>query len=130
MMPNVHAVDVLKGPEPAPRPAGRLAFAFLGGPVAWTLHLLITYFLVSYRAGLGDAGLRLLLLVVTVVLAGVAAAAALVGWREWTDDGPGARSFESAATRSNFLARSGVLMGVLFGIATIAEFVPVLVLSL
>lgn len=104
-------------------------FAFLGGPVSWTLHLLLMYFILSNFCGVGTISMRVILAAVTAVLALVAFSAAAVGWREWKPD-PGRkhRTLDEPVSRSSFMGRSGVMLGILFGVATIAEGIPIALL--
>ncbi len=109
-------------------PPGLLFFGFLGGPVAWTLHLLLSYFVVAnFCPQLGHGGMRGLVIGITVVFALISLASALVGWRELREQHGVA---EEPTTRSDFMARSGVIMGVLFAIGIVAEGIPVLLLPL
>lgn len=123
--------DIIPAEQPRPAPIGRLVFAFLGGPFAWTFHLLIMYFFVANRFSMGNTTLRILLILITVALTLVCLASAAVGWREWDsverDDG---KSLNESLSRSNFMARSGVLMGLLFALGTFAEGIPVVLIRL
>jgi TRAP-type C4-dicarboxylate transport system permease small subunit len=131
MTTDPRAIDLIPAREPAPDPIGWLIFAFLGGPAAWTLHLLLMVFFVSNRFSMGNTTLRILLIVITIVLTLVCVASAVVGWRGWEpaerDHGKG---LDEPLTRSSFMARSGVLMGILFAIATLAEGIPIVLVRL
>lgn len=104
-------------------------FAFLGGPLAWTAHLLLMYFILANFCGVGTIGMRIILAAVTIALALVALAAAAVGWVEWKPKpGEDHRTLDEPLTRSSFMGRSGVALGLLFALATIAEGIPVALL--
>jgi hypothetical protein len=47
----------------------RLILACLAAPIAWTLHLLLSYFLVTAGCGNGWPGMRILLLLTTLLFA-------------------------------------------------------------
>jgi hypothetical protein len=91
-------------------------FALLGGHAAWTLHLLLGYFLVSLSCVpavgfqlFGMNGFLLLLLLLTLGTAVLALSATAVGWRTWRHEESGWRGF---------LALTGMLLSSLF-LATI-----------
>jgi RsiW-degrading membrane proteinase PrsW (M82 family) len=131
MTTNPSVIDIIPAREPAPEPIGWLIFAFLGGPIAWTLHLLLMYFFVANRFSMGNTTLRILLIIITIALTLVCLASALVGWRSWQPaDGDDRKTLLEPLSRSNFMARSGVLMGLLFALATFAEGIPVVLLKL
>lgn len=99
-------------------PVGRLAlfFALLGGPIAWTAHLLISYPLVPVAC---DMGTNAILNAVTAATALLSAAAALVGWwayRRLRGDPP----FDWA----RFMAVSGALLGAFFVFVIVVEGLP------
>jgi hypothetical protein len=104
-----------------------LWFALLGGPAAWTAHLLASYplVLVSCRAGT-----TLILHSVTAATLIVAASASLAGWLEWRRLGEGAAPAggEEAIRyrRARFMAVAGALLSGFFALVTLAEGVPVL----
>jgi hypothetical protein len=105
--------------DAAPRQAGlaHLWFALLGGQVAWSAHLLLSYLLVSLACGpgprlvtLGVDGYRLLLWLLLLATAALALAATVVGWRAWRQP--------SATGWRRWLALVGFLLSGL-GLATI-----------
>jgi nicotinamide riboside transporter PnuC len=102
-----------------------LWFALLGGPIAWTAHLLLSYPLVPVVCATGG---ELLLHAITLVTAVVSLAAAIVGWWSWRK----ARAAQPGATqdrlvrRTNFMGRAGALTSGLFFLVIIAEGLPVL----
>lgn len=123
-------------PEPpVPRPA--LWFALLGGPIAWSAHLLASYPLVSVACQLQTtAPLNL----VTAITAAIAAAAGITGAiahrradaQADAQAGDGARADAGAAggdlgdavARARFMALAGMLAGALFTFVILVEGLP------
>jgi hypothetical protein len=106
-------------------PIGRAAlwFAFLGGPVAWTAHLLASYPLVSVACRLGSATP---LHLITLSTALIAAAAALTGWVGYrrVRDAQGPAGMGDALARARFMALGGVFIGGLFTFVILVEGLP------
>jgi hypothetical protein len=102
---------------PAPRLA--LWFAFLGGPVAWTIRLLAGYPLVSVACRMGTtAPLNLL----TAATAAMGLAAAVTGWlayRRVRQAGPS--GLGDAYARARFMALGGILISAIFTYAILNE---------
>lgn len=99
-------------PDRAPRSPWLLAFALGGGPVAWLVHLSLSYYLVPRACAAGTSlGLHL----VTLASAAVAVAAVVASRRVRAGDDP----------RGRFLGTLGVLVGVLFLAAVLVEGLPV-----
>jgi hypothetical protein len=106
----------------------RLWFELLGGHVAWTAQLLLSYFVVSLAcrgpaAGFqlfGLDGFRVLLIALSVLPAAVALGATLVAYGAWQSarTRPGADAPGAAQVRG-FLGLFGALLNGLF-LATIA----------
>jgi hypothetical protein len=99
------------GAPSAPTPA-RLWFGLLAGPIAWSLHLLVSYALVSVVCA---TGLMILLHLVALVTALVALAAGVVAWRCWQATGarePASR--RGRVSRRAWMAFSGVVLSGLF----------------
>lgn len=102
-------------------PSGRrLWFAFLGGALAWAVHIGARYPLVEVacNSGLGVWVLH----AVTALCLGVALAAGVVSWRlcerlETADHFPLRR-------RSLFMARSGIFLSALFAFIIVLEAMP------
>ena len=89
---------------------GALWFGILGGSVAWSAHLLVSYFVVGAGCGnIADDVLRALLVAVTVGTGLIAAISLAVAQR----------AARVTATWRRSLARAGVLLDALglFGIA-------------
>lgn len=105
---------------------GILLFALFGGALAWTGHLLVSYFLVALGCNLGwGDGLFLAVLgATTVVFAGLAAAAALVAYRRW-------REVRNAGALDEGLSEDGSRAGVflLMGLVLDALFCATIVLA-
>jgi hypothetical protein len=113
---------------------GLIWFGVVAAQIAWSLHLLLGYWIHSAgcanRLGATDLFLHLL----TLAAAGVAIAAGVVGWRNWhaapdaeTADGgtPGAAS---RVDRTTFMGVGGVLLGAFFLLAILFGELPVLLL--
>ena len=115
----------------------RLLLAFLGAPVAWTVHFLGVYFIVAVGCATRWAGTDLAIGALTVLCAAAAVATGLLGLRLWrqaqrhrlSDEEPGdaepwdARLGERGA-RANFLAISGVMLAIMFTYAIVIEGLP------
>jgi TRAP-type C4-dicarboxylate transport system permease small subunit len=99
-------------------------FAFLGGPLAWTAHLLISYGLVYV-----PCAVRLpLLLLGTLVMAAVAIAAAVVSWR-FIQRSPAQETDAPMGGRNRFVGYAGLLNSILFLLIILAQGVTPLVLG-
>jgi hypothetical protein len=118
--------------SPSTRPHRFLvAFGYLGGGIAWLLHLLSAYAIAEFGcvAGAGAhrwAGVTLvawLLLGVTAVLllAGVASMLVAVKLRAREPGG----ELESSLSARAYLARSGAIMSGLFVLIILAQTVPI-----
>ncbi len=104
-----------------------LWFAFLGGPVAWVLHLGTVYLLVPFTCGPGGAAWYHAATLAMLALSGSAAWAGLRGGRRDGDRaGP---EPEAARGRARFMARAGVALGLLFSVVIAAQWIPPLVLG-
>jgi hypothetical protein len=105
---------------PAPRAA--LWFAFLGGPVAWSAHLLASYPMVSVACAMGTSAP---LHAITAITAALAAAAALTGflaYRRVRRGGPAGAGDRYA--RARFMAIAGMVMAGFFTFVILVEGLP------
>jgi len=103
------------GTEPAPPIEGpvALAFGFLGGAVAWILHLGISYLLLPFVCGGGHEWVLHLLTAATAAMAG---AATVLAWRARRRGG----------RIQGFLALSGVLLSGFYLLLIVVEGLPAL----
>jgi len=102
-----------------------LMFGVGTGPIAWTLHLVISYVLVPFSC---DVQTNLPLNLTTVLTSVPTLAAAVVSFRLWRRSGVGMESEAGSETgvgvvqlRRGFLALVGLLLSVMFLILIIAE---------
>ena len=111
------------------RPPGLLAlwFGLLASPIAWALHLTLSYPLVPVVCA---AGWELLLHAITAATALVALAAGWVSWRSLQQirEDPEAVPVQ-ARSRGRFMAVSGLLLSALFLLVILVEGLPVFLLS-
>jgi len=114
-----------------------LLAALLGGPVAWTLHLFVSYAVVAADCATRWSGARVTVVIVTVVALLATAASGLLARRLWmrsraidrpTDDHWDARMGERTA-RVSFLMVSGLVLSILFGIAILYAGLPTIYLA-
>jgi hypothetical protein len=93
-----------------------LLVGFLGAPVAWALHLAVSYLLVTLDCNSAWDGARTAIVLATVGFAAAALGAGALGWRGWKRVRgqmlPG-ELLDPMRIRG-FLTLSGVLMAVLF----------------
>ncbi len=94
---------------------GWLFYGALGGPVFWALRLVIAYPLVPVACAQGS--LLLPGLVSVVAFAGAVSSAAVSLW---------ALRRSASGSRPRFMAKSGLVMAVLFALVILAESVPML----
>ena len=110
---------------------GTLWFALLGGPAAWTIHLLASYPLVPLACSLQTTTP---LNLVTAGTALLALAAGLTGWRAWrrlrsdrTAEG-GTNTADDdildARGRARFMAVAGSILAVFFTYVIVVEGLP------
>ncbi len=93
----------------------RLWFGFLAGPIAWSLHELVSYVLVKVAC---ETGFGLLLHLVTLATLALAGAGMYVALKRH-----GAR-IEPPRAAADFLSGAGFLVSALFGFAILMEGVP------
>jgi hypothetical protein len=103
-----------------------LWFGFLGGAIAWLLHLFIGYLLVGYAC---HFGLTFLIHIVSVVLLGVSLLSGWVSYRSWQDLGRSTEDEgEGVIGRSRWMALSGMVAGGWFAVVIVAQWIPVFML--
>ena len=106
-----------------------LLFAFLGPPVAWSLHFLLIYFLVALFCTTGWSGAAVSVGVATVPFAAISVAAGVVSYRRWRERREG-QAWDRAAAEpggwGTFFLVMGMFGAVLFTVMIVAEAVPVL----
>jgi hypothetical protein len=121
-----------------PTPHGRrLLLALLGSPLAWTVHLLAAYLVVTLWCSSGWAGADLTIGILTLICAAAAIASGVLAFRLWregqrallTDEEPGApESWDSRmgerGARAVFLAVLGLFMGGLFACLIVLQGLP------
>lgn len=114
--------------QPLPESSPRLWFAMLAGPIAWSAHLLLSYALVPVTC---DTGWSFLLIVVTVVMALVSLASALVSHRLPGDDTGETRDARTtnASERTHFIAYAGFRSGIFFAVVIVVQGLPIFFLD-
>lgn len=105
-------------------PAHVKVTALIGGPLAWTLHLGLSYLVVALACTTGWGGATATVAVLTVALAIVAGATGLLALRRWRD-------VQRAPSWEHALNEAGGQEGLLFlvGIMLSALFVLLIVLN-
>lgn len=103
-----------------------LWFGVLGGPAAWTAHLLVSYGLVYVVRGGGPV---LLLHLTTLVTALVALAAGFAAWRGWRPHPDNEAQDANVAGRRAFMGYTGLLLSGLFFLVILVEGTPPLFLN-
>ena len=98
----------------------RLLFGVLGGPVAWSLHLLASYAVVGLGCMLRWRSAAIGLFALTIACAVAASAAGLVAWRD--------RRRATPATSRHLLGTIGVILAAVFlGVIVLGGVAPVMV---
>lgn len=107
-------------------PVSRLAlwFAFLGGPVAWTVRLLASYPLVSVACRMGTTAPLNLITAATAAVGIAAVFTGLIAYRRVRRGG--AAGLGDAYARARFMALGGVLISSIFTYSILAEGMAVL----
>jgi hypothetical protein len=101
--------------------------AVLLGPIAWTVHLLVAYFLVPTTC---DASLPWLLHLTTIVTAVASLAAVPLAWREMGRSAESRNSGNQGSMQARrFLGISGMALGLLFAAVVVLEGIPPVLLS-
>jgi hypothetical protein len=109
---------------PAPRAA--LWFAFLGGPIAWSAHLLASYPMVSVACRMGTAAPLHAITAITAALAAASALAGLLAYRRVRDGGQGGvgGGVGDRYARARFMAIAGMVIGGFFTFVILVEGLP------
>ncbi|HEV8456383.1 MAG TPA: hypothetical protein VGQ24_15935 [Gemmatimonadales bacterium] len=93
-----------------------LLVAFLGGPLVWAVHLVLSYFLVALSCGTGWEGARSGIVIATIVCAVAALGVGAFGMRlgeRLRAQGTSGDELDPPSTRG-FLALNGAILAVLF----------------
>ena len=120
-----------------------LFIGFFTGPVLWSLHEIVSEFLVAFACSsgpggfssftiLGVTGWRVILLLVTGFFALLVLAADVIAFRAWRETRIGTRvsgAVGGAPGRSGWMALAGVLMSTMFLIGVLLAGVPIFWLS-
>lgn len=88
-----------------------LLFVLLGPPLAWTLHFLVSYFIVALFCTSGWSGVGMAVGVTTVLLTPVSAAAGVLAYRIWRQREY--RGWRSSVAEPGGWARFFLIMGML-----------------
>jgi hypothetical protein len=115
------------------RKVGRLWWGFLGGFVAWKLHLMVSYMLVPYACW---HDLSILIDIGSLALVLVALSSAWMSWGTWREvggypmgEGGYDESTSAVIGRTRFMAVSGVIVGTFSALVILGQWIPNLVLS-
>lgn len=112
---------------------GRTMFAVLGGSLAWALHFLASYALVSVGCVAGWSATVPILVAGTVGLGAVALWSTLIAWREWRRTG-GGMPWDVALSEPPgwyvWLMTGGVLLGITSTFTILLEGLGTLMLPL
>jgi hypothetical protein len=123
--PMVEAGDAAQ-PFEEPRGVALLWFGFLGGAIAWLLHLTLSYILVGYAC---DYDLPFLVHLPSVLMLALTAAAGWVSWKSWGRLGRSTEEeVEGVEGRSRFMAMSGLVMAGFFGLVILAQWIPAFIM--
>jgi hypothetical protein len=99
---------------------------WLAGPVAWTLHLMVSYLLVEWVCATGNVWT---LHAVTVATALLAAVGASVAWRQWAAAGRAWPRSGGGRSPDRFLAVGGLIISAFSTLIILAEGIPNFILS-
>lgn len=95
------------------------------GPLAWILHLTVSYGVATLACGGG----RLILVVTTLGTLAIAAAGGGIAWGVWREIGPGHETDGSIIGRSRFMGAGGVALSVLFAVVIAVQSIPPLLFT-
>lgn len=93
---------------------GSQVFAVFGGAIAWVIHFLGSYAFITIGCMSRWPGVGLVVGISTLIMAGVAAVAALLAWRDWRRVSEGQRWTEALSEPRGWFAWL-MLLGVLVG---------------
>lgn len=99
---------------------GSVLYAVLGGPLAWTLHLFASYFLVTLGCTSGWRGADAAVVIAAIPLAAAAVASAVISLRRWRAlgrDQDWGSALAEPHGRGGFLWLVGVMLGGIFALA-------------
>lgn len=118
--------DELPPARPSVRPLSglALAFAILGGPIAWMLQHVVSYFLVTLTCTSGWGGLSLGIVISTVAFATIAVAAGTVAYREWQRATARPESGGDQVHRTRFLTMMGWVLAAVFALVIVLTGLP------
>jgi hypothetical protein len=111
----------------SPRGLAELWAGVLLGPLSWSMHLWVSYFLAGV---LCDSRGNLTLLAASAVFLGIAVAGAWIAWRNYNLAGrrwPRGDA-DGILIRSRFLAVAGLLLALLSVLLILAQTIPMLML--
>jgi hypothetical protein len=112
---------------------GRVLFAVLGASIAWSVHFLGSYAIVSVGCVAGWGSTHWIVGAATVVLGAIAVWSTAVAWREWrrsSDDQPWDTSLSEPKGWYSWLMTVGVLMGITSAFTIVLEGFGTLMLPL
>jgi hypothetical protein len=116
-------------PRRGPREQAAVWFGLLGGPAAWTVHLMGSYLLVPYACG---SGLIVLIHLLTLATEVVAVAAGVAAYRVVAAARRAPRLERGRAAgveRDAFLGVLGIFLSGLFFAVNLAEWLPTLLVD-
>ena len=106
------------------RGLGSAAFAAGAGPAAWALHFMGSYALVALACTTGWSGIGAALAVATIVLALLAVASAVVGYRGWRES-RAPQQLDAALNEPGgwraFMTTSGIVLGALSALSIVLQ---------
>jgi hypothetical protein len=106
-----------------------LWFGFVAGPTAWTIHLLLSYFIASSTCGLGEGPVKAVLFAVSAAFAAICIFGSLTSWRLWRDESAETRYSQTRHSRLQFMELCGVVLGGYFAVAIVMESIPIIALN-
>ena len=107
----------------------RLWFGTLGAAVAWFTHLIVVYVLVPVTCAVSGPGA---MIVASLLLSGIAAAAGVVAWQSWREMSAEERGDlvgEMEGSRKGFMLYGGLLASGVFLLAILLATIPIFFLN-